>query len=220
MKQFLLLMLLKSLVSFSQSEVDSTFSSMSYSGKWLTIGGTYEFLESYPGLVLSNGFDEKPIIHFEDLTSKFLYKIAGQTDFQNDYSYSGNLSWNYPIRGIQSISFGYSKFDIKSIEFYHNDLGLTLNRYFAFLKSSVNAKFGYQELNREKNLGVEIGLQRSHYLAKVYYGLTAGYYSDYFTYKIYCQKFIFNRRISLRLVYQNIDSIDFLNLGLHYSFLR
>jgi hypothetical protein len=65
-----------------------------YYTKWLTIGTEYEGINSGFGLSVSNGFDEQPIIHFEDISTNILYKVRAQTNFNKDYSFDANLAWN------------------------------------------------------------------------------------------------------------------------------
>lgn len=79
-----------------------------YNGKWLTIGTNYDLTNSTPGLMISNGPDEIPLIHLANYTQNLIHKINAQNHFNNDYSFGANLSWKNPIRHIILTSLEYS----------------------------------------------------------------------------------------------------------------
>jgi hypothetical protein len=187
-----------------------------YKAKWITIGTSYEVVNSVYGISISNGMDEKPLIHFEDLRADVLYKIDGQTDFNKDYSLRGKLSWNHPYKRISLASIEYLQSNFNNAGFIHKDINLS--GMIGINWAQLNVKIGYQELNSYNNFGPSIGFQKSHYKPRLYYGFLMGYYFDYFTYNMYLQGFIYKNKLSLRLSYDRIEEFDFINVGFNYTF--
>jgi hypothetical protein len=215
------LFITNSIICFSQTTTPNDSIYMFESGnrqtKWLTLGANYDAINSVYGAVLSNGSDEQPLIHFEEFSADFLYKITGQTDFKDSYSFGTKLSLNYPWR-ITMASVEYFQKDFKTINFFHRDVNVSAELYVRLITQfRLITKLGYQELNERKNFGTTIGLQKE--FRKIYFGFQGGYYFDYYTYSAYAQGFLY-KTISLRLVYDKIDKADFLNLGLHFSFYK
>jgi hypothetical protein len=58
-----------------------------YNTKWFTVGVNYDAINSKYGLSVSNGYDEYPLIHFEEFQDPWLLKFTGTTDFEDDYSF-------------------------------------------------------------------------------------------------------------------------------------
>jgi hypothetical protein len=191
-----------------------------YNSKWLTIGTNYDVINTIYNIDLSNGLDEFPIFHFEDLTTDYLYKFSAQTDFRNDYSLSTNLKWKHPFKKLNAISLECSKKNFESIQFYNKDISLTTEIYLRFLKIVVKPKVAYQELNQEKNVGFELGLQKTHFKKGIYYGFSTGNYNDYWNYKLYLQKFLIRYKLSSRIVFERINKNDFFKIGINYTFNR
>ncbi len=211
-------------LGFSQvnnSAMDSTlFSRPSYSNHFFTFGPTYNASESLIGLQIGNGNDEQPIVHFEDLSADILYKVSGQTDFNNDYSIGGEISWNYPSKAKLSIlSLTFNQTRIVNNGFFQRNIGLATRYYLRFTPNlHVLAKLTHQRLNKQNNLGFGLGLQNEH--RKIYYGIRADYLKDYYNYSAFLQGLLFNSKFSLRLAYDRIDNFDFFNIGLNYVLIK
>jgi hypothetical protein len=189
-----------------------------YEYRWITIGGNYETFNSTFGLTLSNGLDENPLIHFEEFSENWMFKISGSTNFEKDYSFETKIAYEYiPLIGIQpSIEYIHSDFD--SMNFKFSDLNLSIGIWLKRIQTNLKIQFGYQNLNELNNFGAEIGLEKR--IFKTYGGFMVGYRFDYFTYKAYLQSFIYKNSISLRANYERLDNYDFLTLGLNYTFER
>ncbi len=188
-----------------------------YNSKWLTVGTTYDFLNSTLGLKISNGYDEIPLIHFEDFTEDFVFKVQGTTNFNKDYSYGINLGYKN-IRYLSLISIGYNENDYVSQDFQYRDLNLNAETYGKH--TALMLKIAYQDLNNKQNFGADFGLRYTVLYGKLYCGISAGYYFDYSTYAGFIQGFVYKKLIGINLNYKRIDKFDFLNLGLSFTFER
>ena len=97
-----------------------------YDTKWLSAGVKYDVNNSLFGLTFSNGYDEMPLIHFEDFSDRVIYKVNVQTNFHKDYSFGANLGWKYPftprIRRLSLLSAGYQEYRYPSKDFFHRGL--------------------------------------------------------------------------------------------------
>jgi len=193
---------------------------------WTSIGVKYDIVNSMFGVIFSNGYDEMPLIHFEEFPDNLTYKMTAQTNFHKDFMFSANLAWNdiswYSSRierrqGIMP-SIGYEHYDYSSKFFFHRDIYASVITHFRLIGAALMLKTGYQTLNDANNWGACLGLQRFIY-SRLYSGISVGYYFDYLTYSIYLQGFA-NRNISYRLSYDRIDNYDFLNIGLNLLFNR
>jgi len=202
----------------SDTIIDIKLPIWNYRTNWFTIGTNYDLINSYFGFSFSNGFDEQPLIHFEEFSSDFMYKISGQTNFRNDYSYNAQLACNYPIRWFYIISMEYSKTNFTSINFDYRNVCLATDITIPRIYTGLLIKFGYQELNNNNNFGFQVGLEKV--ICKTDIGFLYGYYFDYSVYKLYLQRFIYKHFISLRFDYEKINSFDFLNCGIHFSINR
>ncbi len=189
-----------------------------YNTRWLTIGANYNIYSSVYDIHLSNGFDERGLIHFEDFQDSFIIKINGQLDFQNNYAYGIEAGWGFLIPNVYQVTIGYNFRDFESIELMHKDtflsakIGFIRNTLFVF-------KTGYQELNNNRNIGANLGVEQIY--KDFYLGFSSGYYADYFHHQVYAQaKMPFKRLISIRAIYDRIKNFNLLSFGVHYSFVR
>jgi hypothetical protein len=191
-----------------------------YNTKWMTIGSQYDFLSSAFGLLISNGFDERPLIHFEDFSENLIFKIRGSTDFIKDYSIGTDFGWKYPIRHLAIISLGFDQYNYSRKEFYHHDFNVTAENFITKLDIALRLKIAYQTLNDFKNVGTTLGIRKVILYRKLYSGLSVGYYFDYFTYSANIQGFVYKNLIGIRLNYERIDKFDFFNVGMIFTFNR
>jgi len=221
---FLLILVLITYSGFSQtktSEADSTlFVETNYTNQFFTFGPIFNISESLVGLQIGNGNDEQSIIHFEDLDADILYKVRGQTDFKNDYSIGGQVSWNYPFKAkISILTLNFDQIKISDKDFFQRNIGLSTRYYLRFVRNlSLLAKLSHQRFNEKNNLGFGLGIQNVH--VGISYGARADYFQDYFYYSLFLQSFLFKSKLSLRLAYDRIDNIDFFNLGLNYVIIK
>ena len=186
-----------------------------YDTGWLSIGAKYDAVSAMFGITFSNGYDEMPLIHFEDFSDRVIYKMSVQTNFDKDYSLGANLGWKYPVRHLSLLSIGYQQYHQPSKDFSHHDVHVSAE---TFLKNTaLTLKTGYQNLNDYHNWGASVGLSNSIVYSKLSIGLSAGYYFDYFTCSA-CLQGRFRKNISYRLAYDRIDACNFLNIGLNYIF--
>lgn len=214
------------IITLGFSQVDKTvtdstlFAETFYSNHFFTFGPIYNTSKSLIGLQIGNGNNEQPIVHFEDLSADILYKVSGQTDFNNDYLIAGEISWNYPFRAKLSIlSLNFDQTRITDDGLFQRNLGLSTRYYLRFTPNlHILAKFSHQRLNRQNNIGFGLGLQNEH--RKLYYGIRADYFKDYYNYSAFLQSFLFNSKFSLRLAYDRIDNFDFFNIGLNYVIIK
>ena len=191
-----------------------------YEFNWITIGANFEAINSNFGFLVSNGFDEHPIIHFEDFSESWIYKASVTTDFKRDYSIGVKFGRDYILRHIYMPTIEYKKTEYFSNNFHQTDINLSFGVRFRGFWGTILIKSGYQSLNGDYNLGGGIGFQNSHRSPNLYYGITAGYWINYFTYNIYFQSFIYKHKLSLRANYERIENFDFLNIGINYIFNR
>ena len=184
------------------------------SSKWRTIGTIYDISNSQFGVSFSNGYDEISLIHFEDFSADFVYKVSGYNNFKKDYGFEGVLGWKNRF-GLFSLNYcylGYS--EEKSLRF--NKIGISGSTYFRLLKSNLSIEPVYQSLNGKSKFGLNLGLQKVLLYSRVYSGLSIGCFGDYWVYSIYAQGFVFKKSAGLRISYEKIDRFDFLKFGLSY----
>jgi len=190
-----------------------------YNTRWLTFGADYELYNSVFGIQISNGFDEEPLIHFEDFQDDIVFKAYASTDFNKSYSYSGEIGLSHThIRYVIRFSLGYSVLNFETKDLFHKDLFISTK--IGYLKNTVLLfKTGYQELQGEKNFGINLGFEQV--ARNIYFGYYSGYYFDYFIHSIYFQFCIpGNSLLSFRTVYNRLDKFNILNFGINYSFVR
>lgn len=189
-----------------------------YEYRWITIGGEYEIFNSTFGITLSNGLDENPLIHFEEFSENWMFKVSGNTDFKEDFSFETKITYKYlhSLRIQPSIEYIYT--DYESVNLKFSDLNISIGIWLKRIQSNLKIQFGYQALKGMNNVGAELGLEKR--LQKVYGGIMIGYYFDYFTYNAYLQSFIYKNQLSIKANYERIDKYDFLNIGLNYTFER
>ena len=186
---------------------------------WISTGLQYDITNSTFGMVFSNGYDERPLIHFEEFPDDLTYKINAQSNFHKDYSFGASLAYPFHRLRIAS-SIGYEQYCYLSKDFFHRDVHLSATTYMKLIDTSLILKTGYQALNNANNWGVCIGLRKGLIYSKLYSGISVGYYFDYLSYSIYFQGLIINKNISYRLTYDKIDNYNFLNIGLNLLFNR
>lgn len=187
--------------------------------KWITIGTQYDFFSSILGFEISNGYDERPLIHFEDFSEDFVFKLQGNTDFNKDYSYGINFGWKYP-RYLSLIAIEYLDQDYSKRNFKFQDINVSGETWIKNTDFVVMLKLAYHNLNTEHNFGADVGLKNVLIYRKLYCGISGGYYFDYFTYAGFLQGFIYKNIVGLKLDYKRIDKYDFLNLGVSITLKR
>ena len=185
--------------------------------KLLFIGANYEAFNSMPGLVFSNGYDEMPLIHFEDFHDRVIYKTNVQTNFQRDYAFGANVGWVYPFRHLLFVSAGYRQYQYPSKAFSHRDVHVSAARYFKNILLEVQT--GYQTLNDSHHWGASAALQKQVVKYRVLVGVSVGYYFDYPTCSVFVQGRL-PKYISYRLTYDRIDTFNFFTVGFNYIIYR
>lgn len=191
-----------------------------YNTKWLTLGLEYDFANSVYGFVLSNGFNERPLIHFEDFSEDLIYKFNVASDFNKDFSFGLDFAWKYPFNKPILIAAEYRQTNLISKNLIYRDIGLYGLIGSKILRSSVICKLSYNELNDLKNIGATLGLEKGLIYRRLYTGFSVGYFFDYFNYDLYLQGFVYEDKISLRADYRRLDNYDFFKIGLNYTFER
>jgi hypothetical protein len=209
----------KAIVFTKDQIVEVTLEIRDYSFRWFTIGANYDPYNTVYGLQLSNGFDENPLIHFEDFDDNFLIKIQGQTDLKANYSYGAEIGWAlFPISFMPRLSLGYSVQNFESSNLFLRDFNLSSGIGY-FRNSLILIKVGYQELQRESNLGLTLGIEQS--FKNLYLGYSFGYYFDYFNQSAYLQLGHYSEGLySFRAAYNRVNDYNLLTLGVHYTLLR
>lgn len=189
------------------------------SGYWISFG-TFSDIEFAPfGFSISNGQEEEDLLHFEDFYDDFSFKVSVATDLKSNLTYESRLTFHKPIfryllydLSLEYLNKSYSKINFK-------DYNLSAKtKYLKPINSVLFLKIGYQEFNDKKNQGFELGLQQMYYNLKLHLGGQIGYWKDYLTYKIFLQKFIYKRKLSLKFNYDRLNNNDFFNFGIRYLF--
>lgn len=210
--------------SISADSIESILKTLggfeSYDTKWFTVGSQFDLINTSFGLLISNGYNERPMIHFEDFSEDLMIKIQGASDFQNDYSFGTSVAYQYPIKYISLISFDYKNFDYSSIDFQHQDYNISAKAGIKYINAGFRLGFGYQTLNDFQNFGVNTGLQKVLIYRRLYSEILCGYYTHYWTWSVKLQGFIYKDLISVAIKYDRIDIYDFLNLGINFTFKR
>jgi hypothetical protein len=187
--------------------------------KWITIGTQYDFLSTAFGIEISNGFDERPLIHFEDFHEDFVFKLNGKTNFDKDYSYGINVGWKYP-RYLSLIAIEFLDYSYSERNFQYKDLNVYAETWIKNTDFVVMLKLGCKNLNENTNFGADVGLRNVLIPHSLYCGISGGYYLDYFTYAGFMQGFIYKNILSMNLDYNRIDNFDSINLGLRITLKR
>lgn len=182
---------------------------------WTTVGFNVDPINSMYGFVHSNGFDEYPLVHFEDFTYKAIYKISGQTDFNSRIAFDAKIGVLNPIKHVSLGHVGYTNIYFVEGNFEFQDIYLSLKSRF-IKNTALLFKTGYQQLLEEKNVGFNLGVQQE--FKNFYAGALAGYYFDYFDFSGYLQYgFFYDNIYSVRIEYRRVDENDFLSLGVHFT---
>jgi len=198
-----------------------------YVPRYFSIGANYDVANSLFGISFSNGYNERPLIHFEDF-GRFVYKISVQSNFGNDYAFEGNFGVLYPtgffdlwhwVRYVQKVSINYTHKNLSdNVDFRFNKISIKGYTYSRFLQSSLFLEPAFQSLNNENNFGVILGAQKGFGKPRFYSGLSVGYFSDYWIYSAYIRGRIGWSSFSYQLTYDRINNHDFFNVGLSYLF--
>jgi hypothetical protein len=185
---------------------------------WRTISAQYDFMNSIICLSLSNGFDERPLIHFEDFHEKFHFKVQGGTDFKDNYAIGVDVGVKLPEWYISVVGMEFKQVENLSKKYFIRELNISseanLDRYGLAFK----IKAAYQTLNEYNNFGVGLEIRKVLWYSKIYGGISSDYFGRYFNYSGYVQGFVYKKKIGLRLKYERIKTFDFLHLGLNYTF--
>ncbi|TLX73742.1 hypothetical protein E9993_14890 [Labilibacter sediminis] len=228
---FLILLLIGSTSVLAQEKQDSIYTDTTYvlSGianyldieraKWITVGTQYDFQSNALGIEISNGYDERPLIHFEDFSEDLVFKLNGRMNFNKDYSYGVNFGWKYP-RYLSLIAIEFLDYNYSERNFQYKGLNINAETWIKNTDFVVMLKLGCKNLNDNTNFGVDIGLRNVLVPYKLYCGISGGYYFDYFTYSGFMQGFIYKNIVSVNLDYNRIEKFDFINLGLRITLKR
>ena len=187
-----------------------------YESRWLSTGLSYDEFSSIFGFQISNGFEEHPLIHFEDFDDLWLYKISGLTNFEKDYSLSVKVARRGLLRRFYMPTIEYEVAKYSSRDFDYKAINFSLGTWLGNV--ALLTKFGHQQLNNTDNIGGSIGLLNSHRNPDLYYGFTIGYWNDYLTYDVFFQSFLLNKKLSLGIHFERIEKFNFLNFELNYVF--
>jgi hypothetical protein len=188
--------------------------------RYVTLGSQYDFINSTFGVLISNGYDERPLIHFENFADRLVFKIQANTSFNHDFSFETDLGWRHLFKKLPFISLGFKQYEYAQKDFFHNDIYATAETFLPRSNIAIKLKVGYQTLNEHENIGADIELRKVIVYSRLYSGVSVGYHFDYFTYSAYVQGFMYKHKLGYRLQYENIGKFDFLKLGLIYTFTR
>lgn len=95
--------------------------------KRISVGTSYDFANNVFGFSLGNGFDEFPLYHFEDFEERWLLKLTGNTDFNQDYGYGVKLGWTYLFRFFHVASIETRKLHYTENNFEFTEANLNLS---------------------------------------------------------------------------------------------
>lgn len=188
-----------------------------YNNYWYTVGFNIDPLNTLYGLKISNGYEEIPLIHFEDINSTILYYASFQTSFKKDYTIDFKLKLNRS-RVFYKTYLEFQKKRINSIDFDFIKIEVAKDFYIRPIDFYVIPSIGFHQLIDFKNIGLKLGIQKSY--EKFYFGASTGYYFDYVTYSAHFQSFLFKSNIGFRLEYENIHNQNFLTFGFQYSIVK
>jgi hypothetical protein len=188
--------------------------------KWATIGFRYELFNSTYGIEISNGIDERPLMHFEDFSEDLMFKLNALTNFKTNYSFQATLARHLQINYLSIISCEYQIQDYSEIDYFHHDISISAKSYWNLVNSGIIFKTGFQTLNDYNNFGANIGFQKIVHSKSFYITCIAGYYFDYFTYNAILHGFIYKNSLSLRLEYEKKYKYNFINLGVNLTIRR
>lgn len=190
------------------------------SPKWVNIGAQDDLINNVYGFSISNGFDERPLFHFEDMPEDLLFKILGNTDLGKSYSFAADLAFQYPIKRISMFSAGYRQLKYPQNKLFERDIYLSAMSYLNKIDLELILNIGYKDLNDSKNVGAELGIQKVLIYQKLYSKAVFGYYKDYWIYSGFIEGFIYRHTVGLKLSYNRIDTYDFLTLGFSLTLNR
>jgi hypothetical protein len=187
-----------------------------YETKYIAIGSSYDIANRIIGLNIGNGGDDRPLIHFEEFSADLVYKIYGQTNFEENYKWGGIITDYYiPIGSLylpmlslkaEQQSIGNAQTLIRSFDFS------TSPQIRLFTSLQLTGHLLHQKIHSSSEIGLGIGVRKTH--QKVYYGIQIDYLSEYLNYKAYLFSQLIQQKLSLQLSYERIHTFDFLNIGL------
>ena len=200
-----------------------------------TIGMNYDIANFLFGVSFSRGFYVHCQVGGFDPT--FSYRISAQTNFNRDYGFAGSVGFARPRRRMDWISLNYTHKNLsRNVDFNFHNVGI---RGYTFIRrpigTTLSVKPAFQSLNEKNNFGLIMGLHRNFfgYWRGVNVSLSAGYFSDYWTYSISAQhrlpRIFVARHIPLvprplhlrvRVSYERIDQFDFFSVGLTHTYGR
>ncbi len=188
-----------------------------YNSRWLSFGMNYDAFSTVGGLQLSNGVNEEPLIHFEDFQDKFLVKVSGFSDFENNYALYVESGMTR-LRYVGRTTIQYNLLRFKDRELLLTDINLT-SRIRYIHDTGLIFRTGYQDLDSNRNFGIGLGLEQN--LRHMYFGFNSRFYNDYFHHEAYFQLLIPGKNFfTVRSVYNRIENKDQLTIGLNYAFVR
>ena len=190
--------------------------------QYLSLGLNSDIANNLIGIRISNGIDEKPIRHFEDITNNILYRFSLQTDIEDNYYYDGLIAWNTPSKRLLNftvmlLGLDYSQRKIDD-KIFQRKFNIISDIYLKQLRVTLVGKLGFNQINFNQKYGGEFGIRKS--FRGVYFGSNFGYYSGIKTSFIYTECNIFKKSLYARLNYENIEDFNSLNVGLNYIFIN
>lgn len=192
-----------------------------YFTKRINLGLNYDIENSNICFSFSNSVDLEPLIHFEDFNTNFRYKIEFNTNFQKNWGANSYLGYHFPNKVfIKEIGLEnkYYNYDESNCNFIH--YGISGKKYLDFLQSTLILKLNYQELNNFKNLGLEIGGQKTLISKKLFTEFGIGINSNYETYNIKLQSLIYKNQLGIFVGYDDINHFKFAKIGINYQIVK
>ncbi|SBW08144.1 conserved hypothetical protein [uncultured Dysgonomonas sp.] len=161
----------------------------------ITIGANYDFINSVLGVQISNGYDERALIHFEDFLDKIIYKTSFKTNFGKDYGFGVALGWLRPLKFVDVVSVRYDQMDYnENVKLDYRNINLSGSSYIRAINSSLIFNTGVIHLNKKNDFGIGVGLEKLLFVDKIYAGFLMGYYFDYYIYSVYTQSLLLKKK--------------------------
>lgn len=189
--------------------------------KWLTLGFSFDFTSGMVGVTFGNGLDERALIHFEDISNKLLFKGAVQSDFNENYAFTGALAIRNSLAPIDPrLMFRHHHFP-KHVHSYNSLIFTTGFRMKpGFVELILNVAGGYQTLNKYSNPGGQLGLECALHSLGMHFGVTHGYWSDYSTWQLFMKGFLIKNRLTAGVNWEQINLFKMLNVSLTFLIPR
>ncbi len=203
---------------FFLSQIDST-SNRSYT-KRINIGIVYDIKNSNAGFSISNGVDLEPLIHFEDFSADFRYKVEFITNFNRNFEIESYFGYNFPRRiFLKEIGI-----DSKYLDFQNNlklkKIGIVGKKFVNPIQTVLFIKPAFQQLNNNNNWGFEFGGQKSIIYKKLFSEFSAGYYFKYWSYSLLLQSLIIKDEFGINASFEKISKYEFVKIGLNYQIVK